>query len=120
MSARQCPNCMAFVPAGQIVAYSYGIVCPSCQHPLEISALSRNLSAFAGLIAGAIVWWLANAYYSNQNGALAWVLPMLYSYLAFSVAAPLALILTADLKLKPLDAVDVQYGTSAPASSHHH
>jgi hypothetical protein len=45
---------------------------------------------------------------------------MLYSYLAFSVAAPLALILTADLKLKPLDAVDVQYGTSAPASSHHH
>jgi hypothetical protein len=120
MSARQCPNCMAFVPAGQIVAYSYSIVCPSCQHPVEISALSRNLSAFAGLIAGGIVWWLANAHYSNQSGALSWVLPMLYSYLSFSVVAPLALILTADLKLKPLDAVDVQYGTSAPAPAHHH
>jgi hypothetical protein len=48
------------------------------------------------------------------------VLPMLYSYLAFSVVAPLALILTADLKLKPLDAVDIQYGAAAPAPSHHH
>jgi hypothetical protein len=36
------------------------------------------------------------------------------------VVAPLALIFTADLKLKPLDAVDVQYGTSTQPSSHHH
>src|SRR3984885_15416573 len=120
MSARQCPNCMAFVPAGQIVAYSYDLVCPNCQHPLEIAAVSQYLSAFAGLGAGAVVWWLASARYSNESGALSWVLPMLYSYLAFSVVAPLALILTADLKLKPLDAVDAQYGTSAPAPAHHH
>jgi hypothetical protein len=111
---------MAFLPAGQIVAYSYDLVCPNCQHPLEIAAVSVYLSVFAGLIAGAIVCWLTNTHYSKESGALSWVLPMLYSYLAFSVAAPLALIFTADLKLKPLDAVDVQYGTSPAPPSHHH
>jgi hypothetical protein len=120
MSARQCPNCMAFVPAGQIVAYSYDLVCPSCQHPVELSALSRNLSAYAGLVAGAIVWWVANAHYSKESGALSWALPLVFGYLAFSVVAPLTLILTADLKLKPIDAVEVQYGTTLPAPSHSH
>jgi len=70
MSARQCPNCFAFVPPGAIVAYSYDLICPTCQSPLEISALSRNLAAFTGLVAGGIVWWLANAHYSQQPGAL--------------------------------------------------
>ena len=116
MSARQCPNCFAFLPPGQIVAYSYGLVCPTCQHPLEISALSQNLSAFAGLVAGGIAWWLANAHYSQQHGALGWVLPVLYSYLAFSIVAPLVLIFTADLKLKPLDSIVFQHET--PPSFH--
>src|ERR1700726_1828933 len=120
MSARQCPNCMAYVPAGQIVAYSYDLVCPSCQHPLAIATLSVYLSAFAGLVAGALVYWLANAHYSKESGALSWVLPMLYSYLAFSVVAPFALIFTADIKRKPLDVVEVEYGTSASAPSHRH
>ncbi len=120
MSARQCPNCMSFVPAAQIVAYSYDLVCPSCQHPVEISPLSRNLSAYAGLLAGAIVWWVANAHYSKESGALSWVLPLVFSYLTFSVVAPLSLIFTADLKLKPMDAVEVQYGTSLSAASHPH
>jgi hypothetical protein len=111
---------MALVPTGQIVAYSYDLICPSCQHPLEIAAVSVYLSAFAGLVAGAMVWWLANAHYSNESGALSWVLPMLYSYLAFSLVAPLVLTFTADLKLRPLDAVDVQYGTSAAPPSNHH
>jgi hypothetical protein len=116
MSARQCPNCFAFLPAGQIVADSYDLVCPNCQHALEISALSQNLSAFAGLVAGGIVWWLANAHYSQQPGALGWVLPVLFSYLAFSVVAPLVLSLTADLDLKPLDSIVLQY---EPSPSHH-
>lgn len=120
MSARQCPNCMAFVPAGQIVAYSFDLICPSCQHPLEISALSRNLSAFAGLVVGAIVCWVANAHYSKESGALSWVLPMVFSYLAFSIAAALALIVTADLKLKPMEVVEVQYHTASSAPTHRH
>jgi hypothetical protein len=119
MAARQCPNCSAFLPSGQIVAYSYDLVCPSCQHPLEISTLSRNLAAFAGLVAGGIVWWLANAHYSQQPGALGWALPVLFSYLAFSVAAPLVLILTADLNLKPLDSIVVEYAPAPSAHSSH-
>jgi hypothetical protein len=103
MSARQCPNCFAFLPPGQVVAYSYDLVCPSCQHPLEISALSRNLPAYAGLVAGAIVWWLASAHYSGQPGALGWVLPLLVRF-------------TADLTLKPLDSIVFQY--EAPPSHH--
>jgi hypothetical protein len=116
MSTRQCPNCFAFLPPGQIVAYSYDLVCPSCQHPLEISALSRNLPAYAGLVAGAIVWWLASAHYSGQPGGLGWVLPLLLSYLAFSIVAPLVLMFTADLTLKPLDSIVFQY--KAPPSHH--
>jgi hypothetical protein len=98
------------------VAYSYDLICPTCQHPLEISALSQNISAFAGLVAGGIVWWLANAHYSQQPGALGWALPVLFSCLAFSVVTPLVLILTADLKLKPLDSIVFQYETTP---SHH-
>ena len=116
MSARQCPNCFAFLPPGQIVADSYDLVCPSCQHPLEISALSRNVAAYAGLVAGAIVWWLARAHYSGQPSALGWALPLLWSYLAFSIVAPLVLIFTADLKLKPLDTIVFQY---EPPHPHH-
>jgi hypothetical protein len=116
MSARQCPSCFAFLPPGQIVSYSYDLVCPSCQHPLEISALSQNLSSFAGLVAGGVVWWLANAHYSGKPSALGWVLPLLLSYLAFSVVAPLVLIFTADLKLKPLDSIAFEY--EAPPSHH--
>jgi hypothetical protein len=116
MSARQCPNCFAFLPPGQIVAYSYELVCPSCQHPLEISALSRNLPAYAGLVAGAIVWWLASPHYSGQPGTLGWVLPLLLSYLAFSIVAPLVLMFTVDLTLKPLDSIVFQY--EAPPSHH--
>ena len=118
MSARQCPNCFAFVPPGPIVAYSYDLICPTCQSPLEISALSQNLSAFIGLIAGGIVWWLANAHYSEHPGALGWALPVLFGYLAFSVVAPLVVILTADLKLKPLDSIVFQYEPSPSHTSH--
>jgi len=116
MSARQCPNCFAFLPPGQVVVYSYDLVCPNCQHPLEISALSRNLPAYASLVAGAIVWWLASAHYSGQPGALGWVLPLLLSYLAFSIVAPLVLMFTAALTLKPLDSIVLQY--EAPSSHH--
>jgi hypothetical protein len=116
MSARQCPNCSAFLQPGQIVAYSYDLICPSCQHLLEISPLSQNLSAYAGLVVGAIVWWLTNAHYSGTPGALGWVMPLLLSYLAFSVVAPLVLMFTADLNLKPLDSIVFQYET--PASPH--
>src|ERR1700735_2448279 len=118
MSARQCPNCFAFVPPGPIVAYSYDLICPTCQSPLEISALSQNLSAFIGLSAGGIDWWLANAHYSEHAGALGGGLRALFGHRAFSVVAALVLILPADLKLNPLDSIVFQYHPSPSHPSH--
>jgi hypothetical protein len=118
MSARQCPNCHATVPADKIVAYSNDLVCPGCGSPLGISALSRNLSAFAGLGAGAIVWWLASAHYSQEPNALGWVWPVLFSYLALSIVAPLTLMAVADLEPRSVDAQSLVQETPPPHSSH--
>jgi hypothetical protein len=98
--ARKCPNCFAVVPATQLLAYSNELACPSCQRPLQISPWSRNISVFAGLIFAAIVWRITSGYYMSRPGALGWALPVFFSYLAYSIVAPLVLILTGDLRLR--------------------
>ena len=119
MAARQCPSCLTMVPAGSIVAYSNDLVCPGCKKPLEISGFSRNIAMFAGLAAGFIVWAAASAHFSNESGALGWVLPIVYSYLALSIVALLALVVLADLRLKSIDeAPPVPHGLPAAHSSH--
>ncbi len=55
------------------------------------------LATTLGLLAAALVWRLT----LGSGGMLGWVLPMLYAFLAFSAVAPLFLMLTADLRLKP-------------------
>jgi len=117
--ARQCPNCFATVPATKLLPYTNDLVCPSCGKPLEVSALSRNLSAFIALAAAAFVWWLSSRYYAGHPGALGWVFPVLFSYLAYSVVAPLMLILVGDLQLKDLADVPAVSEHAAPAPSHH-
>lgn len=116
--ARKCPNCFATVPATKVVVYTNDLVCPSCNSPLQVSALSRNISAFAALIVGAIVWRITTAYYSGHPGALGWVLPVLFAFLAYSVAAPLVLAFVADLQLRSLEPTPV-VAQMAPAHQHH-
>jgi hypothetical protein len=118
MAARQCPNCLGMVPAGKVVSYSNDLACPGCQKPLEISDFSRNLAAFVALAAAVLVWWLAAASFSNSTSALGWVLPVVYSYFAFSIVAPIALLLLADLRLKSADATPVHHEVPAPHSPH--
>jgi hypothetical protein len=118
VAARQCPNCLAMVPAGKILAYSNNLVCPSCQKPLEISGFSRNLSMFVALALAALVWSLTSAHFSQDRSALGWVLPVVYSYLALSIVAPVALILLADLRLKSEEAPPVSNEIPAPHSPH--
>jgi hypothetical protein len=103
MAARQCPNCGAVMPAGRVAAYSYDLVCANCQHPLAISELSRNLAAFAGLAAGAIVWWIATLRFASEPGGLGWVWPVFLAYLATSVVAALTLMLAGSLELRTGD-----------------
>ena len=80
MAARVCPDCLHVVSVGKVLAYSNDLICPDCGKPLEISSTSRYLASFAGLIAAVIVWWAASKHYANDSWALAWVLPIVFSY----------------------------------------
>jgi hypothetical protein len=119
VAARQCPNCLAMIPAQKITAYSEDLSCPGCKTSLEISGLSRNLASFVGLIAGAAVWWRASEYYARHVSALGWVLSIVFGYLALSIVAPLVLMLTADLRLKSVPAPgSLGEATTPPHPSH--
>ena len=97
MAVRKCPQCLTVVSAARTVAYSEGMECPGCKAQLEVSPASRYIATLAGLVAGALVWRLAG----KPGGMLGWVLPVLYAFLAFSIVAPLVLMLSADLRSKP-------------------
>jgi len=117
MAARQCPNCGAVMPAGKVAADSYDLVCASCQHPLGISELSRNLAVFVGLAAGAIAWWIVTLRFAGQAGALGWVWPVFLAYLATSVVAALTLMLSATLESRASD--PAPHSESATPQIHH-
>jgi hypothetical protein len=117
VAARQCPNCLTMVPAGEIAARSYDLTCPGCQRPLEISDFSRNLASFGALVAAALVWVFAAARFAHDE-SLGWVMPILYSYLTLSVVAPLLLILLADLRLGSEAPAPVVHEAPAHHSSH--
>jgi hypothetical protein len=106
------------MPAGRVVADSYDLVCATCQHPLGISDLSRNLAAFAGLVAGAIAWWIVTLRFASQPGALDWAWPVFLAYLAASVVAALTLMLTATLELRTGDAAAESHAVTLPVPHH--
>ena len=118
MAARQCPNCGAVMPAGKVVADSYELVCASCQNPLWISQWSRNFAAFAGLVAGAIAWWIVTLRLESQPGELSWVWPVFLAYGAMSVVAALTLMLAANLESRTGDPVS-EIGDVTPSVPHH-
>jgi hypothetical protein len=99
MAIRKCPVCLTKLGAIYVVARSYDLVCPNDGRALEVSRISRNISIFAGLVAGYGVWYLSSQSAANHQ-ALGWVFPILCSIIAFGVAAPLVSMLTADLSLK--------------------
>lgn len=114
--ARKCPNCMTAVPATKVLPYSNNIVCEPCNSRLEISGFSRNISAFVGLIVAFIVFRISAAYYSQIRSALGWLFPVLFAYLAYSIAAPVVLLFIADLQLRPFEPEPVQHTV---ATAHH-
>ena len=96
MAVRQCPQCLARIPAGHAAAFTDTIECPGCKTQLEVSAGSRYLSTLAGLLAAVLVWRLTG----NPEGIIGPVLPMVYAFFALSIVSPLALILIADLRIR--------------------
>ncbi len=115
MAIRKCPYCLAVVLAGAVVARSYDLVCPGCQRPLEIATVSRNLAVAVGLAAGAAIYCFA----AKKSGGemLGWLLPLLYGFLTLSIVTPLVLMLTADLRLKSVEAVPTM-AHEEPAAGH--
>lgn len=120
MAVRKCPYCLVTVPAGRVLAYSNDLECPGCRRPLEVSPVSRYLSIWVALAAGAAVWYRAARPASDEG--LAWVAPVVYAFLAFSIVAPILLMLTGDLRLKSADAAQPSPATpdAHPGSSGSH
>ncbi|MFZ3216040.1 MAG: hypothetical protein WA192_08275 [Candidatus Acidiferrales bacterium] len=116
MKARQCPNCGAILLARTVAADSYDLACANCQKLLEISEYSRNMAGFAGIAAGAIAWWIASLRFARQPGALGWILPVFLSYLVASAVAALALMLEAQLQLRPGDSTEATAAVNPPIS----
>ena len=114
MAIRTCPQCMTRVSPGEVVAYSDGMECPGCKAQLEVSPGSRVLATTLGLAAAVLIWRMTEW----SGGALSWVLPMVYSFFAFSVVAPIFLMATADLVNKPVEATSALVEGEATSSSH--
>jgi hypothetical protein len=117
VAARVCPDCLHEVSVGKVLAYSNDLVCSNCSKPLEISLLSRYLAAFTGLITAVVVWWAASKHYAHDSWALAWVLPVVFSYFALSIVAPLVLALIADLQIRSVEAMPISH--EVVANPHH-
>lgn len=119
--ARQCPNCLAKVPAYKVPVYSSNVTCPSCKSSLELAGFSRNISAFVALIIGAIVFRMSSAYYAQQQGALWWVFPVLFAYLAYSIVALVILVFIGDLQFLRFEPEHPGHEPLTPDQpSHHH
>lgn len=116
MAVRQCPYCMAKVPATHVVARSNDLVCPGCQRPLEISPVSQSLAVSAGLISSAFIAGVTmDVGRMHANATLIWALPAVYAVVIFGGVTPLMLMLTADLRLKSLESPLSSDSLEAPA-----
>ncbi|HUK31808.1 MAG TPA: hypothetical protein VLV89_11885 [Candidatus Acidoferrum sp.] len=82
MAARVCPICKEKIPARMVVAYSDTLECSHCHSPLRLADSSRIVGAFFGLMVGFLVW----SYATPSDGNMGWILPIVYSFLAYSAA----------------------------------
>ena len=112
MAARKCPMCLKAVPAGHVVAYSDGMKCPGCGRRLEVSLGSRYLASLAGMAAGVLAWQRSDP----AQGEMGFAAAVLWAFLAYSVVAPLVLMVVADLRVKE----EEQVAEPAPAAAHGH
>ena len=97
MAMRVCPKCGNKVPAVDVVAFTNTIECPHCDSLLTVALPSRVIGAFIGLGVGWLVYgWAAR----SLTGEEAWVLPAVYSFLAYSFVYTLYMMTTSDLVMR--------------------
>ena len=98
------------------MAFSDGVECPHCQARLEVATGSRMVAVAAGLLAGWVVWRFTR----GSTNILGFVLPILFSILAFGIVSPLVLVFTAALRLAPAAPVFEPVAAHDAQSVHDH
>jgi hypothetical protein len=107
--------CLKAVTPGHVVAYSDGMECPGCGRRLEVSLGSRYLASLAGIVAGVLAWRQSNP----AQGEMGFAAAVLWAFLAYSVVAPLVLMLIADLRVKEEEPVaEPAHGAAAAHGLH--
>lgn len=115
MAARKCPQCLTMVAMGHAAAFTDKIECPGCKSTLEVSAISRHIAIWAGLLAGLLAWRLT----AGGTGTFAWMVPVVLSFLAFSFVAGFATMFVADLRVRaPEPVIEPSHG-GGHAGGHH-
>jgi hypothetical protein len=109
VAIRLCPHCSRKVPAGDVVAYTDTLECPHCETPLTVALPSRVIGGFVALGVGWLVWIFSRP----MSGEAGWILPTVYTFLAYSATYALYIMATADLVRRPVDAEPVPI-TTAP------
>jgi hypothetical protein len=108
---------MKQVPASLAAAYSDSLECPHCHSPLRVSDATRVIGAFMALLVG----WLVYSFTSGKATPVPWLLPEVYSILAYSFAFALYVMLAADMVMRPAEAPEpVIADAHAPAHGAHH
>jgi hypothetical protein len=109
--------CHKKVSAGLVVAYSDTLECPHCNSPLRVADSSRIVGAFFALAVGLLVW----SYTTPGTGNMAWALPAVYTFLAYSVSYAIYLMITGELVSRPADVepVVVEVAAHGHAGGHH-
>lgn len=120
MAARKCPQCLTVVPMGHAAAFTDNIECPGCKSALEVAGISRHLAIWAGLLAGVLAWRLT----AGGEDTFSWVVPVVVSFLAYSVVAAIGTMFTADLRLRPPEpaaepVADAAHGHGSHGGGHH-
>ncbi len=117
MTGRVCPMCQKKVPAGLVVAYSDTLECPHCHSPLRLADSSRILGAFFALAVGLLVW----SYTAPGTGNMGWVLPTVYTFLAYSAAYAVYLMATGEVVSRAAEPepVPVSVAVSGHGGGHH-
>lgn len=94
MGSRICPGCHTKVTIMMLLLAGGVFPCRHCKTELESDPVSKQMSVWAGLIAGVVAWRAVG----HQGGTFAWLLPVLVPFAAFSVVTPLALALVGGVR----------------------
>lgn len=121
MAIRVCPHCLKKVPPARVVAYENKLVCPHCHTPITVSFPSKFIGGFIALGVGLLVWDFSR----RITGEAAWVVPTVYTFLAYSITYTIYLMATADLVRRPVEAepapiTDTSHGHCGGHTAAHH